>query len=138
MEHSVFDKLLKEQIRYWQEKLKLVDWTITLDYWPHKAFDGSVSKIQWSRNQKTATIAVRVPEDIPPVERDWPEGEAVDYDMTIVHELLHLKCVDMECKVEWAEEQLANHLTQALVGLYREHNPAKPIEVTGAQTGHYI
>lgn len=138
MEHSAFDSLVKTQLSFWQTKLRLTDWDIKIDYWPHEALNGSVSKVSWSRNQKTATIALRIPEDIPPVERDWPEGEAVDYDMSLVHELIHLKCVDMESKIDWAEEQLANHVTRALVGLYRENNPtAETIEIP-KPTGHYL
>src|SRR4051812_16888798 len=101
--------------------------------------------MKFSRNQKTATIALRIPEDIPPVERDWPENEAVDYDMSLVHELIHLKCVELESKVDWAEEQLSNHLTRALVQLYRnghETSPPEPgttpVAVIGRSVGHYI
>jgi hypothetical protein len=148
VEHSDFDKLVKVQLSYWQGVLKLADWAISIDYWPHAAFDGNVSRVHWSRNQKTATIALRVPEDIPPVERDWPDHEAIDYDMSLVHELLHLKCVDMESKVEWAEEQMVNHVTRALVTLYREGHeseevpseaPNSPsVAIIGHSTGHYL
>ena len=124
MEHQEFDKLIKTQLSLWKDILKLNDWDVKIDYWPHAALGDSVSRVQWSRNQQTATIALRIPEDVPPVERDWPENEAADYDISLVHELLHLKCMPMESKVDWAEEQLANHLSRAMVKLYREGHVA--------------
>jgi len=141
LEHSDFDKSVNEQLKYWQGLLKLSDWDIKVDYWPHEALGSdTLAKVLWSRNQKTATLALRVPADIPAVERGYSEGEAIDYDITILHELLHLKCVDLESKVEWAEEQLVNHVAKALVQLYREANPSETI-VEGPQPtkhGHYI
>lgn len=147
MEHSAFNELVLKQLKYWQDILKVNDWDIKIDYWPHDALENSVAKMKFSRNQKTATIALRIPEDIPPVERDWPDNEAVDYDMSIVHELIHLKCVELESKVEWAEEQLSNHVTRALVKLYRQNHQiedipvdpgATPTIIVGNSTGHYL
>ena len=144
MEHSAFVELLEKQLKYWQELLRLQDWDIKVVFWSHDALDGAVCKIKYSRNQKTATLAMRVPEDIPPIERDWPEGEALDYDNSIVHELLHLKCVEMESKVDWAEEQLTNHLSRALVKLYHEGHPVTNIDVDTIvpappdKHGHYL
>lgn len=128
MAHSDFVKLLGDQLAFWQKTLKLQDWDIKISFWPHAALNGEVCHITWLRDQKTASLAMRMPEDIPPIERDWPEGEAADYDISLVHELLHLKCVDLESEVEWAEEQLANHLSRALVSLYRNGHPATAIE----------
>ena len=144
MEHEEFRTLLQAQLTYWQGLLRLQDWRITIDFWPHTALDGDVAKLQWSRNQKTALLAFRIPEDLPPIERDWPEGEANDYDLTIVHELLHLKCSDMESTVEWAEEQVANHVAHAMVSLYRDGKTMTPTEtvspapVLGQAHGHYL
>lgn len=126
MEHSDFDEAIQTQLTFWKSVLCLNDWAIRIEYWPHEALGGSVSKVSWSRNQKSAIIALRLPEDLPPVERDWPEGEASDYDLSLVHELLHLHCVDMECKQDWAEEQLCNHIAKALVSFYRNGNPQSP------------
>jgi hypothetical protein len=148
VEHLEFDKLIKTQLSFWQGILKLNDWDIKIDYWPHSAFENSVSKVHWSRNQQTATIALRIPEDLPPVERDWPENEAADYDISLLHELLHLKCMPLESKVDWAEEQLANHLSRAMVKLYREghvpftgmsgENDTKDRGPIIGQVGHYL
>lgn len=142
MEHADFDALVKIQLKFWQGILRLSDWDITIDYWPHAALDGDVARVNYSVNQMTATIALRIPEDLGPVERDWPEEEAADYDFTLLHELLHLKCVNMKCEVEWAEEQLANHVAKALVKLYREsHAVAESTDkgpVIGPHAGHYL
>lgn len=138
LSHSDFDSAIKVQLGLWQGLLKLNDWDIKIDYWPHDALgENTLAKILWSRDQKTATIAIRVPNDIPSVERNYPDDEAADYDVTLLHELLHLKCVDMECKVEWAEEQLVNHVSRALVKLYRENTKVETAG-TPAEHGHYI
>jgi hypothetical protein len=120
VEHSDFEELIKGQVSHWQRILRLMDWQVQVQYWPHEALDDAVSKIRFSRNQKYATLALRRPEQLSACEHEWPEGEANDYDMSIVHELLHLKCLEMESKVDWAEEQLCNHLASAIVSTYRD------------------
>jgi len=131
-----FEEQIQIQLTYWQRILRMQDWVITVEIWPHNALDGAVAHITTDRNQKAAVIALRHPNDIMAVEKGWPENEAADYDLSIVHELLHLKCVDLETdeQVEWAEEQLCNHVSKALVSLYRgkEESPAS------VNHGHYL
>ena len=123
---SDFNDLVRGQVKFWQHLLRLDDWKIDVAYWPHHAMEKAVAKLQWNRNAQSATIILRTPEDLEPVARDWAPGEAEDYDQSILHELIHLKCLPMEGEVEWAEEQLCNHLAAALTQLYRHDHQAGP------------
>jgi hypothetical protein len=142
---SDFDRSVKVQVKYWQQLLRLTDWKLDVTYWPHHAMESAVAKLKWNRNAQSATIVLRIPEDLDPVIRDWAPGEAEDYDQSILHELLHLKCLPMEGEVDWAEEQLCNHLAAALVQLYRRDPqagpPTPPLSVQAPATsggGHYL
>lgn len=119
---SALSKHVEDTLVFWQKALRLQDWTILVEWWPHRALDGAVSQIEISRNQQSATLALRFPEDMGAVEKEWPPDEAGDYEMSIVHELIHIKLNAMESEVEWAEEQVCNHLTTALVGLARKQS----------------
>jgi hypothetical protein len=142
--HSDFEVQVSQQVTFWQQTLRLQDWTLDTQFWPHDALDGDIGRSIISRNQKSAIIALRYPEDLPPIERDCPGQEACDYDMTIVHELLHIMFVDMECKHEWAEEQSCNLLSRALVNLYRGNgqlqvpHPSPPVGDDFGHPGHYL
>lgn len=142
---SDFNDLVKGQVKYWQNLLRLNDWKIDVAYWPHHAMEKAVAKLQWNRNAQSATIILRTPEDLEPVARDWAPGEAEDYDQSILHELIHLKCLPMEGEIEWAEEQLCNHLAAALTQLYRNGPqtgpPTPPLSGEAPATsgsGHYL
>lgn len=145
--HSAFEAQANEQLRFWQSVLRLQDWIIELQFWPHEALGTEVSRVLYSRNQKTAIIALRYPEDLGPVEKDWLPGEAGDYDMSIVHELLHVLFTDMESKQNIAEEQSCNILSRAIVNLYRGNqqqvpHPSPPAgdgrDASYGHPGHYL
>lgn len=146
-----FDREVRSRLAYWQRWLRLQDWAITVTYWPHKALGHAVAHVEWNLNDLSAELALRIPTDIAPIERDWGEGEAGDYDRSIVHELLHLKCLPIRGQEESGpgEEQLCNHVASALVDLSRGHdhqqgpptpplagNPPTPQAAGGA--GHYL
>lgn len=145
-----FDQAVRTQVAFWQRILRLNDWAIKVTYWPHEALGDSVASVKWNRNNQSATLVLRVPDDVAAVEKQWPEGEAQDYDLSIVHELIHLKCIPMEGEHEWAEEQLCNHMAHALVRLYRgchQQDPPTPPLVgnppsqaggSGSIHGHYL
>jgi hypothetical protein len=147
LSRSDFEHQVKGQVSFWQQALRLQDWIVTIQYWPHDALENDVSRLVVSRNQKSAILVLRYPEDIAPVEKDWPPDEARDYDMSIVHELLHLMYVDMESPIEWAEEQSCNTLSRLLVNMYRIGQPQVPhpsppagdeVAHKAAHPGHYM
>jgi len=132
-----FEQSCRTQIASWQEVLRLQDWKIELEFWPHKALDQSVAKIRSNYNNKSALLILRYPEELAPIKHDWPEGEVDDYDLSIVHELLHLMLRPMECELEWAEEQACNLIAASLVRLYRAHPQGPPTpSPCGDETAH--
>lgn len=139
-----FESECKAQTAFWQQVLRLQDWRIEIEFWPHHALEFSVAKTIWNANNKSATIALRLPEQMAAVEHEWPAGEAGDYDLSIVHELLHLMFQPMECKVQIAEEQACNLIASALVQLYRakSHDSQLSCGTMGADkapySGHYL
>lgn len=146
-DHLAFANQCEQQLRMWQQALRLQDWIITLQFWPHEALGDSVARTNISKFQKSAVIALRYPHDLGPVERDWPAEEAGDYDMSLVHELLHILLHDMDSSVEWAEEQVCNIVSRAIVHMYRNGQPQGPppsppaggdVVHKTAHPGHYL
>ena len=142
MQHDELKEQLETQIAYWQKILRLQDWIVIINFWPHAALGSRVCQAEISRNSKHVVLSFRVPEDIPAVANDWPEGEAQDYDLSIVHELMHVLVHDMQSKEEWAEEQVCNIMARALVSSYRQRQPGDScptdsVRVT-RQAGHYL
>lgn len=136
-EHEVFKQTCISQISYWQKVLRLQDWKIEIEFWPHNALGNDVAKAHMNANNKSAVLALRYPDDIPAVEHEWPVGEAGDYDLSIVHELLHLMFYPMRSQCEVSEEQSCNLIASALVQLYRAQPQGLPtLSTCGGEDAH--
>lgn len=139
-----FEDACQTQVAFWQKVLRLQDWRIDIEFWPHHALDSSIAKTIWNANNKSATIALRLPYQIAAVEHEWPEGEAGNYDLSIIHELLHLMFQPMECKIQIAEEQSCSLIASALVELYQAQPQSSQLSgcdgVSDKDTssGHYL
>lgn len=132
-----FESACQEQIAYWQRVLRVQDWKIATEFWPHKALEDSVAKTIINHNNKSATLILRYPHDLSAVEHDWPAGEAGDYDLSIVHELLHLLLRPMESTHLVAEEQACNLIALAMVQLYRAQPQGPPtLSPCGREDAH--
>ena len=132
-----FTAACEAQVAFWQKILRLQDWQIDIEFWPHHALETSVAKTIWNACNKSATIALRYPHQLGAVEHEWPAGEAGNYDLSIVHELLHLMYVPMECKILVAEEQACNLVASALVQLYQAHPQGLPtLSTCGGEEAH--
>lgn len=132
-----FEAAIQSQVEFWQKTLRLQDWRIEIEFWPHHALEFSVAKSIWNANNKSATIALRYPHQMGAVEHEWPAGEAGNYDLSIVHELLHLMFIPMECKVSIAEEQSCNLIASALIQLYQAHPQGLPtLSTCGGEEAH--
>lgn len=137
LEASQFEAACHEQIQYWQKILRLQDWSVAVEFWPHKALEDSVAKTLINQNNKSAVMVLRYPEDLSAVEHDWPAGEAGDYDLSIVHELLHLMLRPMESTHTVAEEQACNLIASAMITLYRAHPQGPPtLSPCGREDAH--
>jgi len=137
--HEQFSAACAEQIAYWQQVLRLQDWRIALEFWPHHALETSVAKTIWNVSNKSATIALRYPHQMGAVEQEWPAGEAGDYDLSIVHELLHLMFQPMHSQCQESEEQACNLVASALVQLNRAHPQGLPtLSTCGSEEAHKV
>jgi hypothetical protein len=137
LDHQQFLAACAEQVAFWQKTLRLQDWVIDIECWPHHALETSVAKTVINHNNKSAILALRYPHQMGAVEYEWPEGEAGDYDLSIVHELLHLMFQPMESKNYTAEEQSCNLIASAMVSLYRARPQGPPtLSPCGGEEAH--
>jgi hypothetical protein len=80
------DKEVKAHLKYWQKQLRLMDWDISVKiYEDPKEFD-MFGRNKINRNYQTSEIELLNPEKVP---EDWTGVR--DIEVTIVHELLHLR-----------------------------------------------
>ena len=141
MEDESFEKELRIQLAYWQKALYLQDWTI--DFKIVRQWDmpdsGTVACCQWYLQRKDAVIQVLDPQDLAGVGRKFIDGEECDYDISIVHELLHLHFAPFfREEDEIAHEQAINAISRGMVKTWRETTkPVKPI-IVEPTVGHYL
>lgn len=122
MDDEVFVRELNKQLEYWQKLLYLQDWTVEIRVSrPWEMSDPqALAECEWYLQRKDAIIRVLPPSDLSCVESHFLSGEAQDYDISIVHELLHLHFAPFHAKDdETAHEQAINALSRAYVKLYR-------------------
>jgi hypothetical protein len=105
-------------LRKWQHIVRLEDWDIAINFgrW-HEVHEEAVAHCHYSRARREAHLVIRHPDD-------WgPETWAGDNDMelTIVHELLHLKLsgLDNTDATKQVEEALVEQMARSLVRLKR-------------------
>ncbi len=135
--HEEFEAGCRTQIAFWQKILRLQDWRVDVEFWPHHALENSVAKTITNFNNKSAIFALRYPHEMGAVEHEWPVGEAGDYDLSIVHELLHLMFQPMRSQCEVSEEQSCNLIASALVQLYRAQPQGLPtLSTCGGEDAH--
>jgi hypothetical protein len=132
-----FETSCREQVAYWQRVLRVQDWKVEIEFWPHKALEDSVAKTLMNVNNKSAVLILRYPEQLSAVEHDWPAGEAADYDLSIVHELLHLHLRPLDSTQLVAEEQACNLIALALIQVYRAQPQGPPtLSPCGSEEAH--
>lgn len=132
---------LQKQLTYWQKVLYLQDWTIDLKLarsW-EMPDHSTLASCHWYLQRKDAFIQVLHPDDIAGVSKLFIGGEECDYDISLVHELLHLHFAAFHREEdETHHEQAINAISRGMVKMWRESNPpttpTKPFH-TG---GHYI
>lgn len=138
-----FTQALNEACKEWQIRLNLQDWIVKVSTARAKDLDDesrTVANNTHSLSEKYSHIRVLDPVDIPLVEAQLPEGEAQDYDLHLVHELLHLHFAWFQAedntRESVAQEQAINSISRSLVKAYRSAGQlATPPAV---QAGHYF
>jgi hypothetical protein len=115
-QRRVAQQYVSEKLAIWKEILKLNDWQVfpsmtrLEDLKPR-----TVGQIHWDKDRKTAAISVLDPIDYP------LHGQAMldDMELTIVHELVHLKLASLPRSEasRGSEEQAVNGISEALFAL---------------------
>lgn len=113
-----YARFAEERLAFWQAKLQLHEWKISLALTPRAALKPrTLGGIHWDKRKKTAEIAVMAAEDyrLPCVEM------LNDMEFTIVHELVHLELASLPKSdaSRSTEEFAVNRLTEALLKLHR-------------------
>lgn len=114
-------KQLEERLGYWQNKLRLNDWIISIEIRRGRALriEDKAATVAWVVENKVADIQIIDPLDYP--EDAWfPQ----DMDWEIVHELLHLHLVPVTDNSDEQNsidiEQIIESITYGLIALERK------------------
>lgn len=109
-------RYVAQKLELWQERLKLSDWRITWamarrsDLKPN-----TVGQIHWDKPSRNASILVLDPSDY-----RMPQNAMLDdMELTIIHELVHLKLTSLPHSEasRGSEEQAVNGISEALFAL---------------------
>jgi len=116
------DKFLHEKLPFWQNRLKLQDWKISiLSVHPSDMRPHTLGNIHWDTDNKSAVIRVLNASDY-----QMPfQATLNDLEFTIVHELIHLELVSLpRSEASRSDEEYAiNHLADALLQSERNEHP---------------
>ena len=118
---------LKESIAYWQGVLRLQDWNVRLLVVRRHdmCVKGAIGCSDCATDHKDANIEVCAPEDLYTYNARF-NGEELDYEITLVHELLHLHFAPFmadevqDAHSNTAQELAINTLARSLVKLERK------------------
>ncbi len=134
--------LLQKLCERWQKRLRLSDWHVVVKLCRlNEMGRDCVGCIFVYNESKDAVMMVLSPLDLPLITEHFAQEES-NYDLTIVHELLHLHFApfqeDDTTPRGLAQEQAINCLSQALVSAYVKKPVPPPTPVGVPQTGYYL
>jgi hypothetical protein len=123
------EKYLRKRLPLWQKRLKLQDWTISLELsHPGDLRRGSLGNVHWDAEKKTAIIRVL---DASDYQMSF-SATLKDMEFTIVHELTHVELSSLtrnfKSRSEESvseEERAVNRLSDAMMQLDQEDEPAR-------------
>jgi hypothetical protein len=122
MDENNFEQELQKQLVFWQKALYLQDWTISLRIvrqW-EMGDTFSIAQCEWFIQRKDAIIKVLHHADLLGVKGHFLNGEECDYDISLVHELLHLHFAPFHStKNDVTEEQAINAISRSIVKVWR-------------------
>ena len=119
-------EVLQRQCEYWQGVLGLQDWHIHVYPVPanHPKLNDGIGSCEYFQHRRDAIIRVMRPADLPGSSHSFLCGEEGDYDLTLVHEMLHIHFAPFaesdQTPTGVAQEQAVNAISKGIVGLYRE------------------
>ena len=140
----IFTDALNAACKEWQVRLGLQDWIVEVRTSRAKDLDPECRAFAvntHSLTEKFSSIKVVDPVDLPTMESSLPNGEAQDYDLHLVHELIHLHFAPFQVEDDDHrhpyQEQAINMLSRSIIRAYRSSGqPSSPTLTT--QHGHYI
>lgn len=142
-DEAQFLDLLKAEVKTWQRRLRLRDWTIEVCIRRYSDMpDDAIATIETFDERKDARISVLAPCDLPLLKDRFFGSEASNYSLSIVHELLHLHLLPLSSYEDQsrriAEEQAINAISRALIAAYTP--TAKPVvpPTQAHDAGHYM
>ena len=138
-----FEKELRVQLAYWQKVLYLQDWTVDLRVVRQWEMDDpkTLAQCHWFLERKDAIIQVLNPTDLAGIADKFIKGEECDYDISLVHELLHLHFAPFYREGdEISHEQAINAISRGMVKVWRDIGSNKSVEMkpTPHVGGHYL
>jgi hypothetical protein len=112
-------KHVTERLAYWQHRLKLEDWRISVAPARQSQLKPkTLGAIRWDKDKKTAEIWF-----LDPADYQLPYSEMLDdMELTIVHELVHLELASLPRSQasRSSEEHAVNGISDALLALDRD------------------
>src|SRR3990172_9860518 len=122
MDDESFELELRKQLAYWQRVLYLQDWTVELRVVRQWEMTDNQTLAQCENHvqRKDAIIYVLHPHDLPGLSSRFLNGEECDYDISLVHELLHLHFAPFRNENDTtAHEQVINAISRGMVKVWR-------------------
>ncbi len=103
---------LDRQMHFWQKRLGLEDWNLTLRIVRQSQIDpNSWGSAEWDPAARTGVINVLDPRDY-----NLKGGEMkLDMECTIVHELVHIQVSPLAARDAHVREEVVNNLMAALL-----------------------
>lgn len=135
---------LQKQCHMWQQKLRLQDWNVhvvlaRLHEIPGRDAIGYITPVP---ERKDAHMTLLSPVDIPQVSSGFLKGEELNYDLTIVHELIHLHLWPFASNLTEAElmceEQAVNAISRCIIAAYAHHSVLQDTPIVSQVPGHYL
>lgn len=136
-----FESEIQKQAAYWQDILALRDWAIGIRVCRHWEMEDhtAVAQCEVYLDRKDAIISVLHPTDLLGLTNRFLNGEEADYDISLVHELLHLHFAPFDtddAQHEVAYEQAINAISRGIVRLYRTPPPMPASVPPQAESGY--
>jgi len=109
---SPLELRLDRQLKTWQKRLSLEDWTLSLQVVRQTALDRHTwGNAEWDPATRSGVIRVLDPRDYNLKGRDLN----LDMECTIVHELVHIQVSPFEIAEDGAREEVVNKIMTALL-----------------------
>lgn len=132
---------LRTQVAYWQKVLYLQDWTIEvrlLRQW-EMSDRQTLAQCEWYLQRKDAILGFLSPQDIVGLHNRFLNDEEADYDISLVHELLHLHFAPFHKEDdELFHEQAINAISRGMVKVWRESHKGVELIIPPVTSEGYL